>query len=57
MVLIDTSVWIRFLGNRSPFAAELDSLLAAEQAVNHEFLYGELFARLRPGKPCDALDR
>ena len=27
MVLVDTSVWIRFLANRMPYAAELDRLL------------------------------
>ena len=26
-VLVDTSVWIRFLGNRPPYAAQLDDLL------------------------------
>ena len=27
MVLVDTSVWIRFLANRMPYAAVLDRLL------------------------------
>lgn len=27
MVLVDTSVWIRFLANRSPYALEMDRLL------------------------------
>jgi hypothetical protein len=26
IVLVDTSVWIRFLSNRAPYAAELDRL-------------------------------
>jgi predicted nucleic acid-binding protein len=41
-VLVDTSVWIRFLSNRAPFAAELERLLAEEEASGHHFVYGEL---------------
>jgi hypothetical protein len=42
MVLVDTSVWLRFFANRSPYSLELDALLAAEQAAGHELVYGEL---------------
>jgi predicted nucleic acid-binding protein len=42
MVLVDTSVWIRFLANRMPYAAELDRLLAREEAAGHDLVYGEL---------------
>ena len=42
MVLVDTSVWIRFLANRAPFAAELDRLLETEEAAGHDLVYGEL---------------
>jgi predicted nucleic acid-binding protein len=42
MVLVDTSVWIRFLSNRSPYAAELDRLLATDEAAGHDLIYGEL---------------
>lgn len=42
MVLVDTSVWIRFLANRRPFAAELDWLIANGDAVGHEMVFGEL---------------
>jgi len=42
MVLVDTSVWIRFLANRSPYAAELDGLLDQEEAAGHDLIYGEL---------------
>jgi predicted nucleic acid-binding protein len=42
MVLVDTSVWIRFLSNRSPYAVELDRLLAHGEVSGHEFVYGEL---------------
>ena len=41
-VLADTSVWIRFLANRAPYAARLDELLARDEVVAHEFVYGEL---------------
>jgi len=42
MVLVDTSVWIRFLSNREPYAPHLDKLLALEDVIGHEFVYGEL---------------
>ena len=42
IVLVDTSVWIRFLSNRSPYAAELDALLSRDEVSGHEFIYGEL---------------
>jgi predicted nucleic acid-binding protein len=42
MVLVDTSVWVRFLADRAPYAAELDRLLASGEVVGHEFVYGEL---------------
>ena len=41
-VLVDTSVWIRFLANRAPYVATLDELLRREDVVAHEFVYGEL---------------
>ena len=41
-VLVDTSVWIRFLANRSPYAAGLDALLSRDEVTGHEFVYGEL---------------
>lgn len=49
-VLVDTSVWIRFLSNRAPFAAELDRLLADDAAAGHEFVYGELLVGDRGGR-------
>ena len=42
IVLVDTSVWIRFLSNRSPHAAELDGLLSRDEVSGHDFVYGEL---------------
>lgn len=42
MVLVDASVWIRFLSNRPPYAAELHRLLGRDDVAGHEFIYGEL---------------
>jgi predicted nucleic acid-binding protein len=41
-VLVDTSVWIRFLSNRAPYASELDDLLTRDEVSGHDFVYGEL---------------
>lgn len=49
-VLVDTSVWIRFLANKAPFAAELDRLLADDAVAGHEFVYGELLVGDRGGR-------
>jgi predicted nucleic acid-binding protein len=50
MVLVDTSVWIRFLANRSPYAAGLDDLLSRDEVSGHEFVYGELLIGDRGGR-------
>ncbi len=50
MVLVDTSVWIRFLAGREPFAAELDFLLEHDQVAGHELVYGELLIGDRGGR-------
>jgi predicted nucleic acid-binding protein len=50
MVLVDTSVWIRFLANRTPFAAELDRLLGLDEVMGHELVYGELLIGDRGGR-------
>ncbi len=42
MVLVDTSIWIRFLSKRGPSAKELDRLLELEVVCGHELVYGEL---------------
>jgi predicted nucleic acid-binding protein len=41
-VLVDTSVWIRFLSDRAPYAAELEELLGRDEVCGHDFVYGEL---------------
>jgi predicted nucleic acid-binding protein len=50
MVLVDTSVWIRFLADRAPYAEELDKLLSLDEVVGHEFVYGELLIGDRGGR-------
>jgi predicted nucleic acid-binding protein len=49
-VLVDTSVWIRFLSNRAPFAGELDGLLSRDEVCGHDFVYGELLIGDRGGR-------
>lgn len=42
MILVDTSVWVRFLGGREPYATELDRLLMEGDVLAHDLVYGEL---------------
>jgi predicted nucleic acid-binding protein len=42
MVLVDTSVWIRFLAGREPFATGLDELLRRDEVIGHDMVFGEL---------------
>ena len=50
IVLVDTSVWIRFLSNRAPYAAELDHLLSRDEVSGHDFVYGELLIGDKAGR-------
>jgi predicted nucleic acid-binding protein len=50
MILVDTSVWVRFLGGREPYATELDRLLMENDVLAHEFVYGELLLGDRGGR-------
>jgi len=50
MILVDTSVWIRFLANRAPYAAELNRLLGLDAVSGHELVYGELLIGDRSGR-------
>ncbi len=52
MVLVDTSVWIRFLLGRAPFAAALDALLDRDEVLAHELVFGELVIGDRGGRPA-----
>ena len=49
-VLVDTSVWIRFLSNRAPYAAELEALLGQDDVMGHDLVYGELLVDDRGGR-------
>jgi len=50
MVLVDTSVWIRFLSNRAPYAVQLDGLLGRDEVAGHELIFGELLIGDRGGR-------
>jgi hypothetical protein len=50
MVLVDTSVWIRFLANRAPFAGKLDALLGQGEVCGHDFVIGELLIGDKGGR-------
>ena len=50
MVLVDTSVWIRFLAGREPYASGLDHLLANDQVLGHDLVHGELLIGDRGGR-------
>jgi len=50
IVLVDTSVWIRFLANRAPEATELDALLSRDEVSGHDFVYGELLIGDKGGR-------
>jgi predicted nucleic acid-binding protein len=49
-VLVDTSVWIRFLSNRAPYASRLDELLGRDDVSGHDFVYGELLIGDKGGR-------
>lgn len=50
MVLVDTSVWIRFLAGREPHASGLESLLRDDEVVGHDLVFGELLIGDRGGR-------
>lgn len=50
MILVDTSVWIRFLAGREPDARELDRLLANGDVAGHAFVLGELLMGDKGGR-------
>ena len=50
MVLVDTSVWIRFLAGREPYATGLDELLGRDEVAGHEMVFGELLIGDRGGR-------
>jgi predicted nucleic acid-binding protein len=42
VVLVDTSIWIRFLAGREPYASTLDRLLASGRVMAHDLIQGEI---------------
>ena len=50
MVLVDTSVWIRFLSNRAPYARGLEDLLSRGEVCGHDFVFGELLMGDKGGR-------
>lgn len=50
MVLVDTSVWIRFLRADAKVLAPLQRLLLDESVLGHELVEGELFIGDRGGR-------
>lgn len=50
MVLVDTSVWIRFLAGKDPYAAELSRLLSSDDVAAHDLVAGELLVGDRGGR-------
>jgi predicted nucleic acid-binding protein len=48
MILVDTSVWIRFLGNQAPYAKRMDALLDLGEVAGHDLVYGELLISNQP---------
>lgn len=49
-VLVDTSIWIRFLANRAPVGAALDQLLSRDEVLGHELVFGELLMGDKGGR-------
>jgi predicted nucleic acid-binding protein len=50
VVLVDTSIWIRFLAGTEPYASGLDRLLSDDEVLGHDFVYGELLIGDRGGR-------
>ena len=50
MVLVDTSVWIRFLAGKEPYSTSLAGLLGRDEVAGHEMVYGELLIGDRGGR-------
>jgi predicted nucleic acid-binding protein len=50
VVLVDTSIWIRFLAGTEPYGSNLDRLLSDDEVLGHDFVYGELLIGDRGGR-------
>jgi len=51
MVLVDSSIWIRFLADRAPVADRLQRLLNRDEVMAHDVVEGELLIGDRGGRP------
>jgi predicted nucleic acid-binding protein len=50
VVLVDASIWIRFLAGAEPYSNNLDRLLSNDEVLGHDFVYGELLIGDRGGR-------
>jgi len=50
MVLVDSSVWIRFLSDKAPYSQELCRLLSFDEVAAHDLVAGQLFVGDRGGR-------
>jgi predicted nucleic acid-binding protein len=42
MVLLDTSIWLQYLGGREPYLSHARQLLTQGAVLGHDLVYGEL---------------
>jgi hypothetical protein len=56
MVLVDGSVWIRFVANREPYAIGLDALLERDEVAGHELVFDYVNWPSRPAMPPPGTD-
>ena len=49
-VLVDTSVWLRFMADREPWATEAADLIGEGRVTAHPLVYGELLIGDRGGR-------
>jgi predicted nucleic acid-binding protein len=50
VILVDTSVWLRFVRGTEPYASELGERLGRDEVLGHELVYGELLIGDRGGR-------
>ena len=50
MILVDTSVWIRYFAGQAPYSDQLDALLERREVVGHDLVHGELLIGDRGGR-------
>lgn len=50
MILVDTSVWLRFVAGRPTYLEQLGGLLSRDQILRHDLVYGELLIGDKGGR-------